>query len=79
MNRNTYHSRLFADIPEFDKVSELEKDKCEQHHKHRIRQWGTITNNLMRGLRNDNSITYQKLSSIINYWCSDVNIRKVQS
>ena len=45
-----------------------------------MRESSSIIITLMRELRNNNAITYEKLSSKINYWCGEGTIRKwVQS
>lgn len=76
IDRDTYQARLSAARLTFDTFTKSEKEEWEQHRKHHLRQWGTIKSTLMRELRNNNAITYQKLSSKINYWCSDNTISK---
>ena len=45
-----------------------------------MREWGGIKDTLIRELQNNNNISYDRLSSKINYWCGEGTIRKwVQS
>ena len=76
----TYQARLNGARNEFYSLSNEMKSNWKQRRLEHIRQWPTIKETLMRELQNNNAITYQNLSSEINYWCGAGTIQKwVQS
>ena len=80
IDRVTYHLRKRFARQQFDESSAEVKEEWEQERRKQLREWGGIKDTLMRELQNNNSITYEKLASKIDYWCGEGTIRKwVQS
>ena len=71
IHRQTYQARLRGARNEFNTLSINEKEMWEIRKKQHLHQWAVITNTLVRELRDDNSISYQKLAAKLNYWCSE--------
>ena len=70
-----YHTRMKAARDEFDAFSKEEQVVWEQHRREHLRKWSSIKETILRELRNNNSIGYEKLVSKVDYWCGYNTIR----
>ena len=80
IDRGTYQARMKAARSEFNNSSATICEFWAGRQREHLRKWPTIKDSLMRELRKNNSIGYEKLASAIDYWCSHCTICKwVQS
>ena len=76
IDQKTYHLCRSLAGSQYDQYLAEVKAEWEQQRRKQLREWGGIKNTLIRELQNNNNISYDRLSSKINYWCGEGAIRK---